>query len=289
MSLPGFKEMIIADAGAGKTHVIRTLLAYGITPYVLATEPGTRSLELCENPGCNVCQKTQEFPQGSIPWAYVDSSAADIDLLIKQADDVNTKTLKMLCNIEDNQRKGYNQFGQVLRLTKEFVDHKGVSHGSPSQWNTDRAFVLDAVTELGYMAMNMYVGRRPVYDKPDYQVAQRMVYNYLHLLTNSLRCHVIVLGHLDKQFNEASGVTTQTVQSVGQKLSPQLPRKFDDVIVAKRVGDKYTWSTAELNSEGKGRNLPTKAGMPQDFGLVVEGWKRAGGVIEPTIIEGESK
>ena len=145
------------------------------------------------------------------------------------------------------------------------------------------AIVLDASTELGYMAMNMYVGRRPVYDKPDYQVAQKMVYNYLHLITNSLRCHVIVLGHPDKQFNEASGVTTMTMQSVGQKLSPQLPRKFDDVIMALKNGDKFTWSTAELNSEGKGRNLPIKAGMPQDFGLVVAGWQKAGGKIEATI------
>lgn len=282
MSLPGFKTLIIADAGAGKTHSIRGLLAYGIQPFVLATEPGMRSLAPCENPGCYVCKATKEYGPESLPWAYVDSTAGDIDTLIKQATDVNTKTLKMLCNIEDNQRKDYNQFGQVLGLTKEFVDHTGKSWGKVSDWNTDRAFVLDAATELGYMAMNMYVGRRPVYDKPDYQVAQKMVYNYIQFITNSLRCHVIVLGHPDKQFNEAAGVMTMTLQSVGQKLSPQLPRKFDDVIIAKRVGDKFTWSTAEMNAEGKGRNLPIRVDMAQDFGLIVKGWQKAGGKIEPT-------
>lgn len=286
MSLPGFKELVVGDAGNGKTHVIRTLLSHSILPLVLATEPGMRALSLCETPGCSICASTEQFGPDAIPWAYVDSTAGDIDTLIKQANDVNTKTLKMLCNIEDNQRRDYNQFGQVLQLTKEFVDHTGKSWGLVSKWNTDRAFVLDAATELGYMAMNMYVGRRPVYDKPDYQVAQRMVYNYLHLVTNSLRCHVVILGHPDKQYNEAAGVTTTTLQSVGQKLSPQLPRKFDDVIIAKRVGDKYSWSTAELNSEGKGRNLPVKAGMTPDFGQVVAGWKRAGGKIEATIDEG---
>jgi hypothetical protein len=198
---------------------------------------------------------------------------------------VNTKNLKMLCNIEDGQRRDYNQFGEVLKLTKRFIDHKGVDHGDPTTWNTDRAFVLDAVTELANMAMAMYVGKRPVYDKPDYQVAQRMVYNYIHLLTNTFRCHVIILSHPDPIFNEAIGATKLMMQTIGNKLSPQLPRKFDDVIVAKRIGTDYRWSTAELNAEGKGRNLPTKADLTPDFGQVVEAWKRGGGVIEPTVLQ----
>jgi len=286
MSLPfGVKVLIIADAGGGKTHSLRTLLAAGIQPFVLATEPGVRSLAPCENTHCNVCAKTRDYGPDAIPWAYVAMNTGGIDLLIKQAADVNTKSQKMLCNIEDGMRKDYNQFGEVLQLTKNFVDHTGRSWGSPMEWNTDRAFVLDAATELANMAMAMYVGKRPVYDKPDYLVAQRMTYNYLHLITNSLRCHAVVLGHPDPQFNEAVGTVRITMQSVGNKLSPQLPRKFDDVIIAKRVGTNFTWSTAEVNAEGKGRNLPIKADMPQDFVPLIEGWKRAGGVIEPTPVE----
>lgn len=282
MSLPGVKFLDIGDAGSGKTHALRTLLANGIQPLVLATEPGIRSLSLCDNPGCNVCKLTRDLGNDVIPWNYVAMNAGGIDLLIKQAADVNTKSLKMLCNIEDGQRKDYNQFGEVLLLTKRFVDHTGKDWGEPVKWNTDRAFVLDAATELSNMAMSMYVGKRPVYDKPDYQVAQKMVYNYIHLLTNSLRCHVVVLGHPDPQFNEAIGAVKLTMQSVGQKLSPQLPRKFDDVVISKRVGTNFTWSTAEINAEGKGRNLPIKADMPQDYTQVIEAWKRAGGKVEVT-------
>lgn len=283
--LPGFKELLIGDGGVGKTHVLRTLLAHGIQPYVLATEPGMRALAPCENTNCAICATTRTtVPAGSIPYRYVEYNVGGIDLLIKQAGDVNTKNQSQLAKIEDGQRKDYFQFGDVLQLTKRFVDSDGVDHGLVSEWNTDRAFVLDSSTELANMAMAMYVGRRPVYDKPDYQVAQRMVYNYIHLLTNSFKCHVIVLGHPDKVFNEAVGVTSMTLQTVGQKLSPQLPRKFDDVIIAKRNGDKFEWSTAEFNSEGKGRNLPTKTGLKPDFGQVVEAWKRGGGKIEKTVL-----
>lgn len=280
MTLPGVKVLTIGESGVGKTHAIRTLLRTGIQPYVLATEPGMRALAPCDLATCAICRDTRDKPP--IPWAYVPPTPGDVDILIKQSKDVNTKSLKDLCSINDTQRGAYDQFTQVLTLIKEFKDHGGVSHGSVHGWGTDRALVIDSWTGLGDMSMDLFCGKRPAYDKSDYQVAQKGLKNFAKLLTMSLRCHVIVLGHVEREFDDISGGVRLTISTVGAKLAPLLPPMFDDMPLAMRRGDKFEWSTAEMNVMSKGRNLPIKAGLAPDYGQIVESWKRAGGVVEPT-------
>lgn len=281
MNLPGFKTLGIGDAGSGKTHAVRTLLRHGIQPLVLATEPGMRALSPCDNLACAICRDTRALPP--IPWAYVPGSTANPEILIQQAEAINTRDLGALCKIIDPNRKDYDQFVQVLKLAmRDFVDFSGKSWGPVQKWGTDRCLVLDSGTELGFMAMNMFCGKRPAYDRPDYQIAQRAIYNFVQFLTAQVRCHVYFTWHPEREYNDATGGVRLTVSTVGQKLAPQLPRMFDDVFIAKRNGDKFEWSTAEVLSEGKGRNLPIKAGITPDFGQIVESWKRAGGKIEPT-------
>lgn len=281
MTLPGFKVLNLGDSGSGKTHAIRTLLAVGIQPLVLATEPGMRSLSPCDNPACGVCKDTRQYPP--IPWAYITPTPGDIDTLIAQAELINSRDLAFLCAIKDTTRnKQYTQFVDVLKLIKNFVDSTGKSWGPVHSWNTDRALVLDAWTSLTPMAMDMFCGKRPAYDKSDYQIAQRALENLATMLTCQVRCHVIILAHPEKEYNEVTGQVTLTVSTVGQKLAPKLPRLFDDVPTSLRAGTKFTWSTAETNIIGKGRNLPIAAGLAPDYRPIVASWQRAGGVIEKT-------
>lgn len=284
MSLPGFKEMNIADSGAGKTHVLRTLLACGIQPLVLATEPGMRALAPCDSPACQICVQTRKFTD-PIPYAYVSPAPGDIDVLIKQAETINKNDLKFLCSQNDPNRKDFDQFVKVLQQIKNFTDSNGKSWGPVHKWNTDRALVIDTWTQLGPMAMNLFCGRRPAYDKADYQIAQRALENFNQLITCSLQCHVIVNAHPEREFNEATSTAQLTISTVGAKLSPKLPPLYDDVFLSKRDGDKFVWTTAELNVVSKGRNLPIRRDIVPGYGQIVESWKRAGGVIEPTVIE----
>lgn len=284
MKLPGFKTLLIGEPGDGKTHAIRTLQAAGVQPLVLATEPGVRALRPCENPACVICKGTREAPE--IPWAYVAPSPGDIDILIKQAQDVNKFDLKALCNINDTRRGDYDQFVQVLKLYKEFVDSTGKSWGPVNQWGTDRALVVDSWSSLGPMAMNLFCGRRPVYDKSDYQVAQKGLFNFWLLLTCQTNCHVVVIGHLERnEFADTSRQSKLTVLTIGQKLAPDLPAKVDDMIYAVRRGDKFSWTVIDTGVVSKARNLPLKGDLPPDFRPLVESWKRAGGIIIPTTME----
>ena len=282
-ALPGFKTLLFGDSGDGKTHAIRTLLRHGITPLVLATEPGMRALARCDMPTCNVC-KTVTADAPAIPWTYVAPTGGDLATLQQQAEWINTRDQKFLCNINDTTRnKNYNQFSVILRSLENFIDNTGKSWGNIASWNTDRCFVLDGLTSTGEMAMDLFCGRRPLYDKPDYMIAQQAVLNLIKFLTCQVRCPVVVVGHLDGGQEDAMGRGGKgNVMAPGRKLAPQLPRLFDDMPFAYRETDKFYWSTAKFGIMSKGRNLPIKDAMAPDFGAIVESWKRAGGVIAAT-------
>lgn len=284
-TLPGFKELLVGDSGAGKTHVIRSLLGTGIQPLLLATEPGFRSLAPCDNPACGVCgpfgSENRKFPP--IPWAYVPPAAGDIDVLIEQAGNVATMTQEQLCRIKDGKRKeDYDGFIDILKLIKEFKASDGKNYGPVTSWGTDRCLVFDGLSSLGDMAMDLFAGRRPLYDKPDYQVAQRSIKNLMVFLTAQVNCPVVVIAHVGRGEDSLEGRNKITVSTVGQKLAPDLPRLFDDMIHAEREGTNFTWSTATSGAIAKGRNVPIKSGMKPDFKMVVDSWKKAGGIIIPS-------
>lgn len=291
-SLPGFKELIIGDSGTGKTHVIRTLLGTGIQPILLATEPGFRSLSPCDNPACNICgpfgSENRKYPP--IPWAYIPPMKPDapgtvgsLDILIEQANDTLTKTQQELTKVNDKKRKDdFPQFLEVLKMLKDFKDSNGVKYGPVGSWGTDRCLVLDGVSSLGQMAMDMFSGRRALYDKPDYQIAQRAISNLIVYLTMQVTCPVVVIGHVGRGEDSLEGRNKVTINTVGQKLAPELPRMFDDMVHAEREGAVFTWSNVTPGTVAKARNLPLKSGMKPDLSVVVASWKKAGGIIIPS-------
>lgn len=281
--LPGFKTLLYGEAGDGKTHVLRSLLRHGILPLVQCTEPGMRALSRCMNAECEVC-KAVPASAPAIPYAYV-APGGDLKALKQQADWVGTRDQKFLCNIVDGQRaQTYGQFSQVLAGMENFVDSTGKAWGNVGSWGTDRCYVLDGLTGAGDMAMDLFAGRRPLLDKPDYQIGQGLLQGMIEYLTCQTRCHVVVIGHLDGGQEDVMGRsgTSGNVMAPGRKLAPQLPRLFDDMPFAYREGDKFFWSTSKYGLKSKGRNLPYKDKMAPDFGAIVEGWKRAGGVVQPT-------
>lgn len=293
-SLPGFKEFLIGDSGTGKTHAIRSFLGTGIQPILLATEPGFRSLAPCDNPGCTVCgplnSENRKFPP--IPWAYIPPMKPDapgtfssLDILIEQANDTLSKNQQELTKIYDKKRKDdFSQFVEVLKLLNNFVDSNGVKYGPVGSWGTDRVLVFDGLSSLGQMAMDMFAGRRPLYDKPDYQIAQRAISNLMVYLTMQVRTNVVVIGHVGRGEDSLEGRNKITVSTVGQKLAPDLPRMFDDMVHAERDGAVFTWSNISSGTVAKARNLPLKSGMKPDFGVVVTSWKKAGGIIVPSTV-----
>lgn len=280
-TLPGFKEFLIGDSGTGKTHVIRTFLKTGVQPLVLATENGFRSLAPCDNPACEICKDNRDIRD--IPYVYIPPTGGSIDTLIEQAKNVATMTQQQLTQIRDTKRlDDYSQMVKVFESLKSFKASDGVDYGPVTSWSTDRVLVVDGLSSLGTMAMDIYAGRRPLYDKPDYQIAQKMVMNLVVFLTHQLKTHVVLIGHTGRGQDALESHNKITVNTVGQKLAPDLPRLFDDMVHAERDGKNFKWSTATAGAIAKGRNLPISDNIKPTFRPVLESWKKAGGVVEPT-------
>ena len=280
-TIPGFKVFLVGESGNGKTHVTRTLLGTGIQPFLLALEPGMRSLAPCDTPSCLVCKDTRDEP--AIPWAYI-PPCSDLDTLVTQARDINTKDLKALCNMPTGDRRKYNQYGQMLELLRDFKDSTGKSWGNVGTWNTDRCLVLDGLSSLNTMAVDMFVGRRPALDKPDYGIGQKAILSLVTLLTCQFHCHFVLIAHPERGQDEV-GLSKITANALGRALAPELPRLFDDMPFADSQGTKFTWDTAAPGRVSKCRNLPLQSGMLPSYRPIVASWLKAGGRMEPTILQ----
>jgi hypothetical protein len=200
--------------------------------------------------------------------------------MIDSADLVNKLSFEAVTKMQDPNRKQYNQFVDLLRSLNAFkCDRNGTAYGDVTTWGTDRAIVLDGITGMGAMAMGLVVGGKPVRHQGDWGVAMQLIENLISKLCTDTQCHVIVIGHTEREIDEVQGGSRIMASTLGKKLAPKLPRFFSDVILAEKNGTKFTWSTAAAGADLKGRNLPIADGLAPSFVQVIESWKKQGGVI----------
>lgn len=272
---PGPKVLLMGDSGTGKTECLRTLIDCGITPFVVATEQ-------------NAIQQLNKFPAGKFHYKFIPPGAAGegqdfanaLDMLTK----VNQLSYELLTKVADPFKQAHNKLVEVVTTCNNFIsDVDGKSYGAANKWGTDRCLVLDSLSGLSDMAFALVVGNKPVRAMPDYQVAQQSLRMLLNIVV-SITPMAVLIAHLSREKDEITGGTTVTASTVGQKLGPDLPRMFSDVIRTRREGTKYTWDTADSQAIVVGRHLPTAQNLPPSFVPLIKAWKDAGGVITPTTI-----
>lgn len=269
-SMPGANVLLLGETGTGKTHCIRTLIPAGVTPFVLFTEPGMRTLGDVKCP--------------ELHWKYIPPSAPTFAELAKSATSINTSfDFEALTKRKDWDKTKYRQWLEILTTMNEFVcDRCGESFGGVDTWQTDRAIVIDSMSGLATMSMDLAVGSKPVKAPGDWGVAMDNLERFLTRMTGGTQCHFVLTGHLEREKNEVTGGVQLMISTLGQKLAPKIPRNFDDVIQCIKDEKDWAWSTSAPNINLKGRNVPTEPRMQPSFGQLIESWKSAGGVIIPT-------
>lgn len=274
-TIPGFKVMLLGATGTGKTYSLRTLVGTGITPFVLFTEPGMRTISDLECP--------------KVHWHYIPPAKPTFESMKSSAEQVNKSfDFESLTKAKNWSKKEYTQFLEVYSVLSDFVcDRCGQHFGSVDSWRTDRALVLDSLSGISTMAMDMTVGSKPVKAPGDWGAAMDSVERLLMRLTGSTDCHFVLIGHLEREKDDITGGIKLMASTLGQKLAPKLPRNFDDVVMSKKAPPAtFTWSTVEVNTDLKNRNLPIHASLEPSFRQIVDSWKNAGGSIQPTTTEG---
>lgn len=268
----GTNTMIIGPTGAGKTTAILSLIDAGITPFVLATEPGVNEI-------------LSAAPKEKLHWHYVSPSTQGWDDMIDGAKMLNTMSLKVISGMAGIHREKFQQFIEVYSTFANFkCDRTGESYGAVDTWNTDRAIVLDSLSGTSIMAMNLIVGSKPVKSLPDWGVAMGNLRQLIEKLCFDTRCHFIMTTHAERVVDEVTGAVKIMASTLGKKLAPELPRFFSDVIYAYREKGKYYWSTESQGIDTKSRNLPLQDKLQPSFIPLISAWQKKGGKIEETKI-----
>lgn len=264
MSVPGINVMLCGTTGTGKTHSIRTLVEAGLEVFVLFTEPGMEVLA--------------DIPSDKLHWKYVAPSAPDFADMIASAEKINSLSFKALADLPDINKRKYTEFVSVLTCLSDFkCDRTGQSYGSVDSWGPDRALVVDSLTGLSIMAMNLVAGSKPVKSMADWGVAIDNLERLITKLCVDTKCHFVLTAHLERETDEVTGGTSLMASTLGRKLAPKLPRFFSDVIHVKRNADKFVWSTATSNVDLKARNLPIREDLPPSFVSLIQNWKAKSG------------
>lgn len=265
--IPGPKVLLMGDSGTGKTHALRTLIDAGVTPFIIATEQ-------------NCIQTLKDIPAGKWHYKFINAQPENNwgnlqDMLSK----VNKLSYENLTKVQDPNKSSYNQLLDVLTTCNKFVcDCHKEDFGDVSLWDNSRALVIDGLSGLSDMAMGLTVGNKPVRSMPDWGVSQNSLKSIIAQLTTAVRCPFILVAHIDREKDEITGGTSVTVKTLGQKLGPDLPRMFSDVIRAKREGNKFSWDTADSQATVVSRNIPIASNQAPSFVPLFTNWRKGAGV-----------
>lgn len=254
--LPGLKVLLMGGTGTGKTYSLRTFLDAGITPFILFTEPGQEVLS--------------DLPPSKCHWMYVPPVPVTLTSLIDRATKIGTMSLDMLAKLNDTTRSLDNRFLKIIQAMNNFTcDRTGEQFGDIAKWDNSRVFVIDSLSGLSLAAMHNVIGNKPVANMADWGMAQSQIEQLVNYVCLNVPANFVMLAHTEREVDEVLGGQQIMASTLGRKLAPKLPRFFSDVILAKRDGDKFTWSTAAANVDLKARNLKIAEGLPASFAPLI--------------------
>lgn len=260
--------LLVGEPGTGKTTSVVSFLEAGIEVFLVITDPGGEEalLDAAIDRGLDLSK---------IHWAYIPATAHKWATAENIYGRINSMSYESLGAIKVGVEKSeYKQAIRVMSTLNNFVDQHGVSYGSVDQWGPDRALIIDSMTGMNKMFKRLVVGAKPTLHQGEWGTAMEAEEQFLDLLVGNTKCFLVVIAHLEKERDELTGGFKLMASFLGSKLAPKIPHMFSDVVMAKREGDKFMWSTTENNVALKARTLPLSANIPPSFQQVVDGWKK---------------
>lgn len=124
-------------------------------------------------------------------------------------------------------------FINAIKATDEWEDKS-----KPTEWDTTHVLVVDSLSSMSQAAFRYAWAMDPmVKDKRQvYRNAQQLVLNVVQLLgSEKIKCHVILIAHIDYQSNEFN-MTKGFARTIGSALRDQIADKFNCVLMAQSVG-----------------------------------------------------
>lgn len=265
--LAGFNVLLEGPTGTGKTYAIGTLVDTGLECFYLAMESGMESLlGYWTDRGLPV--------PSNLHWHVLKGVNGGFATMIKRAQMLNSLSNEALTKMQDSDKSKYNTFIKLLEVLNNFTDQRtGEVFGPVDQWGVDRALIIDPLTGINNAAMSLCIGGKPIKSQTDWGNAMDTIEKLLRSLTDDCRCHFVLNAHIEREVDPVLGGSKITVGTLGVKLAPKLPPMFSDVILARREGSSFYWSTIDPSADLKTRNLPMSDKIKPDFGAIYKKWQ----------------
>lgn len=258
--------LLLGAPGTGKTYATASLLELGLKTFVIITEPtGLDSL-------LNACAE-RKLPLDNLHWVVHTPARGNFDGLLNIARLTSVGTFESLAKLPPQGERNKAQFMQLLSSCKNFVCQRdGKSYGDVSQLGPDCAVVLDSLSGLNTMAMDLVIGDKPSAHQGEWGVAMNLVEKLLLNLTSALKALFVLTAHIEREVDEITGAQRVMASALGRKLAPKIPRFFSEVVLARRLGEQYYWSNADQQTDLKRRSLPTGEKLAPSYAPIVDAY-----------------
>lgn len=261
----------MGPTGTGKTYSIATLLQSGLEVFVIITEPNGLDTLL------DAVEK-KNLDLEKLHWRYVAPAPMDWKALSSMAKTINELSYEDIASLKSGiDKKSNQQFIELLKTLADFKDERtGESFGDVTTWGDDRALVIDSLSGINMMAMNLTIGQKPAAHQGEWGVMMRLIEELINQVVSKVNCFFVLTAHVDREPNEVSGGTQITVGTLGRKLAPKLPRFFSEVVKTRRgkTGEEFKWSTFEQGADLKNRALPIGDSLEPSFQPLVTAHRR---------------
>lgn len=259
----GLKILCFGRTGTGKTAAIASLLKTNQKVRVLSAdnnaEAGIRAgfeihkvTPMDDNFAVCIPDRGNSKPEDFL--AYIDKA-------LKQDFDVRLKE-------KDPTRKYEVGFRNIYSGMVNFIDTTGVDRGYVPDWGTDTTLVIDSLSVIVDEITKTLVGNGSL-TQPLIGEIQKFVINVIQLLTGTLKCNIILLGHPTKEVDPVTGVTGIYPMTIGYALNERIGSFFSDVLYSQfdSTSKDYFWSTQHRVAVANGRNVPKVDKMKQDYSV----------------------
>lgn len=271
--IPGLKIILMGAPGSGKTHSIRTLIDAGLEVFCILTEPN--AINTLTNMEMSSIAYKSAIADGKLHWHFVQPADPGWESLKKSARLITTYSIGDLQKLPGMNKADYAQFLEVLDCCSDFKDDlSGKSFGPIEAFDPhSQVVVIDSLSGLNTMFLNLVVGAKPIRTLPEWGVAIDNELRFIDHLCYGIPCHVILMAHLDRQVDEVMGGIRRMVNALGKKAPQEMPKSFTDVILASEDAGTFSWSTSDAQTDTKATTGLARASFSPSFVPLIEIWR----------------
>lgn len=265
--------LLQGESGTGKTDCLATLIEAGLELFLIVTEPN--GLEVLID-----SINRRKLDINKLHYRVISPARPGFTRLLEMAKTIAVSDYELLAKMRPTAGRTNAQFITLLETICDFVcDRTGESFGPVSQLGPNRAVVLDSLSGLSLMAMDITIGDKVTAHQGEWGIAMSNVDRFLLGCTSDFTSLFVLTAHVERETEENSGTSRIMASTLGKKLAPRLPRFFSEVVMTYNDKEGYWWATESPGAVVKHRSLQRASKLPSTFRPIVEAWRNRQAVI----------